>query len=109
MQIFSNKNSKLKILKEKPFKLEKEIQSLFEENLETISNLKFVKSEFVIKDYRIDTLAYDTEANAFVIIEYKRERNFSVIDQGITYLNLMLEYQANFIVEYNEVLCLLKS
>ena len=102
MQIFSNKNSKLKILKEKPFKLEKEIQSLFEENLETISNLKFVKSEFVIKDYRIDTLAYDTEANAFVIIEYKRERNFSVIDQGITYLNLMLEYQANFIVEYNE-------
>jgi len=102
MQIFSNKNSKLKILKEKQFKLEKEIQSLFEENLETISNLKFVKSEFVIKDYRIDTLAYDTEANAFVIIEYKRERNFSVIDQGITYLNLMLEYQANFIVEYNE-------
>ena len=102
MQIFSNKNSKLKILKEKPFNLEKEIQSLFEENLETISNLKFVKSEFVIKDYRIDTLAYDTEANAFVIIEYKRERNFSVIDQGITYLNLMLEYQANFIVEYNE-------
>lgn len=102
MQIFSNKNSKLNILKEKPFKLEKEIQSLFEENLETISNLKFVKSEFVIKDYRIDTLAYDTEANAFVIIEYKRERNFSVIDQGITYLNLMLEYQANFIVEYNE-------
>lgn len=102
MQIFSNKNSKLNILKEKPFKLEKEIQSLFEENLETISNLKFVKSEFAIKDYRIDTLAYDTEANAFVIIEYKRERNFSVIDQGITYLNLMLEYQANFIVEYNE-------
>lgn len=102
MQIFSNKISKLKILKEKPFKLEKEIQSLFEENLETISNLKFVKSEFVIKDYRIDTLAYDTEANAFVIIEYKRECNFSVIDQGITYLNLMLEYQANFIVEYNE-------
>lgn len=102
MQIFSNKNSKLNILKEKPFKLEKEIQSLFEENLETISNLKFVKSEFIIKDYRIDTLAYDTEAKAFVIIEYKRDRNFSVIDQGVTYLNLMLEYQANFIVEYNE-------
>lgn len=102
MQIFSNKNSKLNILKEKPFRLEKEIQSLFEENLESISNLKFVKSEFTIKDYRIDTLAYDTEAKAFVIIEYKRDRNFSVIDQGVTYLNLMLEYQANFIVEYNE-------
>lgn len=102
MQIFSNKSQKLTILKETPFKLEKEIQSLFERNLDIIGNLTFVKSEFKIKDYRIDTLAYDTEANAFVIIEYKRERNFSVIDQGVTYLNLMLDYQADFIVEYNE-------
>ncbi len=102
MQIFSNKKQSLILLKEKPFKLEKEIQTLFEKNLDIIGNLTFVKSEFKIKDYRIDTLAYDTEANAFVIIEYKRERNFSVIDQGVTYLNLMLDYQADFIVEYNE-------
>lgn len=102
MQVFSNKNQKLTILKEKPFKLEKEIQLLFEANLDIIGNLTFVKSEFNIKDYRIDSLAYDNEANAFVIIEYKRERNFSVIDQGVTYLNLMLDYQADFIVEYNE-------
>ena len=102
MQIFSNKKQSLILLKEKPFKLEKEIQILFEKNLDIIGNLTFVKSEFKIKDYRIDTLAYDTEANAFVIIEYKRERNFSVIDQGVTYLNLMLDYQADFIVEYNE-------
>lgn len=102
MQIFSNKKQSLILLKEKPFKLEKEIQTLFEKNLDIVGNLTFVKSEFKIKDYRIDTLAYDTEANAFVIIEYKRERNFSVIDQGVTYLNLMLDYQADFIVEYNE-------
>lgn len=102
MQIFSNKKQSHILLKEKPFKLEKEIQTLFEKNLDIIGNLTFVKSEFKIKDYRIDTLAYDTEANAFVIIEYKRERNFSVIDQGVTYLNLMLDYQADFIVEYNE-------
>lgn len=102
MQIFSNKNKELNLLNEKPFKLEKEIQTLFEENLSTISNLKFVKSEFTIKGYRIDTLAYDEESKSFVIIEYKRERNFSVIDQGVTYLNLMLEYKSDFIVEYNE-------
>ncbi|XKM13245.1 DUF5655 domain-containing protein [Orbaceae bacterium ac157xtp] len=102
MQIFSNKNNQLTQLKEKPFKLEKEIQTLFEANLEMIGNITFVKSEFRIKDYRIDTLAYDTEAKAFVIIEYKRDRNFSVVDQGVTYLNLMLDYQADFIVEYNE-------
>jgi len=91
-------------IKEKPFKLEKEIQKLFERNLQTIMNLEFVKSELQIKDKRLDTLAYDTQTKAFVIIEYKRDRNISVFDQGITYLNLMLQNQAEFIVEYNESL-----
>ena len=102
MQLFNIKHDKLNSIDEQPFKLEKDIQNLFEKNLQTISNLKFVKSEFAVKDYRIDTLAYDTEANAFVIIEYKKSSNLSVIDQGVTYLNLMLEYKANFIIEYNE-------
>lgn len=102
MQLFNIKHEKLNSIDEQPFKLEKDIQNLFEKNLQTISNLKFVKSEFAVKDYRIDTLAYDTEANAFVIIEYKKGSNLSVIDQGVTYLNLMLEYKANFIIEYNE-------
>ncbi len=101
MQIFTI-NEVLNILEEKPFKLEKEIQTLFEKNLSVISNWQFVKSEFTIKGYRIDTLAYDEESQSFVIIEYKRERNFSVIDQGFTYLNLMLECKSDFIVEYNE-------
>lgn len=102
MRLFNIKHDKLNSIDEQPFKLEKDIQNLFEKNLQTISNLKFVKSEFAVKDYRIDTLAYDTEANAFVIIEYKKGSNLSVIDQGVTYLNLMLEYKANFIIEYNE-------
>lgn len=102
MQLFNIKHDKLNSIDEQPFKLEKDIQNLFEKNLQTISNLKFVKSEFAVKDYRIDTLAYDMEANAFVIIEYKKGSNLSVIDQGVTYLNLMLEYKANFIIEYNE-------
>lgn len=102
MQLFNIKHDKLNSIDEQPFKLEKDIQNLFEKNLQTISNLKFVKSEFAVKDYRIDTLAYDMEANAFVIIEYKKSSNLSVIDQGVTYLNLMLEYKANFIIEYNE-------
>jgi len=105
MQLFNIKHDKLNSIDEQPFKLEKDIQNLFEKNLQTISNLKFVKSEFAVKDYRIDTLAYDTEANAFVIIEYKKGSNLSVIDQGVTYLNLMLEYKANFIIEYNESWC----
>lgn len=94
----------ISILKEKPFKLEKEIQSLFENNLKELMDLQLVKSEFSIKNKRIDTLAYDTQSNAFIIIEYKRSKNISVVDQGFTYLSLMLENKADFIVEYNETL-----
>ena len=92
----------LKYIKEKPFKLEKEIQDLTENNLKTIFGLEFVKSEFALNNFRIDTLAFDKEANAFVIIEYKRDKNFSVIDQGYAYLALMLNNKADFILEFNE-------
>ena len=104
MQIYQQKEKKINALKEKPFKLEKEIQSLFENHLESIMGLKLVKSEFSIKNKRIDTLAYDKQTKAFIIIEYKRSKNISVVDQGFTYLSLMLENKADFIVEYNETL-----
>lgn len=102
MQLFTSAKSQLASLREQPFKLEKDMQTLFERNLEAITGFKFVKSEFVVKAQRFDTLAFDVESQSFVIIEYKRERNFSVIDQGVSYLNLMLENKAEFIVEYNE-------
>ncbi len=105
MHLYNLKSKEsIAILKEKPFKLEKEIQSLFESNLNELMNLQLVKSEFSIKNKRIDTLAYDAQSNAFIIIEYKRSKNISVVDQGFTYLSLMLENKADFIVEYNETL-----
>jgi predicted transport protein len=64
--------------------------------------LQLVKSEFELKGLCIDTLAFDPESRGFIIIEYKRDRNFSVIDQGMAYLNLMLNNKADFILEYNE-------
>lgn len=104
MPIYANKNGTITQIKEKPFKLEKEIQQLFESNLNTIMGLELVKSEFSIKNKRIDSLAYDAQNKAFIIIEYKRDKNISVVDQGFTYLSLMLENKADFIVEYNESL-----
>lgn len=104
MALYINQTGKLKEVKEKPFKLEKDIQKVFEANLSAIMGLELVKSEFTIKNKRIDTLAYDAQACAFIIIEYKRDKNFSVVDQGFTYLSLMLENKADFIVEYNESL-----
>lgn len=104
MILYSNNSGNLKEIKEKPFKLEREIQSVFEANLSTIMSLELVKSEFTIKNKRIDTLAFDKQSKAFIIIEYKRDKNISVVDQGFTYLSLMLENKADFIVEYNESL-----
>jgi predicted transport protein len=101
MALFKIEKS-LEYIKEKPFRLEKEIQELTENNLNTILGLDFVKSEFALNNFRIDTLAFDKEANAFVIIEYKRDKNFSVIDQGYAYLSLMLNNKADFILEFNE-------
>ncbi len=83
-------------------KLEKDIQNLFENNLSALTGFELVRSEFSIKNKRIDTLAYDPKAKAFIIIEYKRDKNTSVVDQGFTYLSLMLENKSDFIVEYNE-------
>jgi predicted transport protein len=105
MHLYNLKSKEsISVLKEKPFKLEREIQTLFENNLNELMDLQLVKSEFSIKNKRIDTLAYDTQSNAFIIIEYKRSKNISVVDQGFTYLSLMLENKADFIVEYNETL-----
>lgn len=96
-----NKN-KLELIKELPFKLEKEIQNITELNLASIFGLEFVRSEFSLNNFRLDTLAFDNESSSFVIIEYKRDKNFSVIDQGYAYLALMLNNKADFILEYNE-------
>ena len=102
MPIFRiQKNEQLNQIKENSFKLEKEIQQLTEKNLNLVFGLEFVKSEFGLNNFRIDTLAFDNEAKTFVIIEYKRDKNFSVIDQGYAYLALMLNNKADFILEYN--------
>ena len=104
MNIYALKSGILSQIKELPFKLEREIQSIFEQNLNTVMGLELVKSEFSIKNKRIDTLAYDPQSKAFIIIEYKKDKNISVVDQGFTYLSLMLENKADFIIEYNESL-----
>jgi predicted transport protein len=102
MTLYVNNNGLLKEVSEKPFKLEREIQAIFEKNLYDVMSFTLVRSEFSIKNRRIDTLAFDETTNAFIIIEYKRDKNISVIDQGFTYLGLMLENKADFIIEYNE-------
>lgn len=102
MSTYKIYNEQLALIKEKPFKLEKEIQNIVEKNLHTLLGLEFIRAEFSLNSFRIDSLAFDSEKKSFVIIEYKRDKNFSVIDQGYAYLSLMLNNKAEFILEYNE-------
>ncbi len=102
MKLYTITNDKLKSISPDNFKLEKEIQTLVEGNLEELFNLQFVKSELTIKNFRVDTLGFDKENKSFVVIEYKRDKNYSVIDQGYTYMSLMLNNKSDFILEYNE-------
>ncbi len=90
MKLFTIHNEKLKSISSSDFKLEKDIQNLVENNLEELFHLYVVKSELTIKNFRVDTLCFDKENNSFVVIEYKKDRNFSVIDQGYTYMSLHL-------------------
>ncbi|MFQ3675250.1 MAG: DUF5655 domain-containing protein [Endomicrobiia bacterium] len=102
MGIYKIINKKLKYVEETNFKLEKEIQRMCEDNLEELFGLKVVKSEFVIQNFRIDTLAFNPKIKSFVVLEYKKDKNFSVIDQGYAYLSLILNNKADFVLAYNE-------
>jgi len=102
MEIFTKDGDSLKEITEIEFRLEKDLQTIVEKNLNQILGIDFVKSEFPLHKLRIDTLGFDRESNSFVIIEYKRDKSSSVVDQGLTYLSLMLNNKAEFILTYNE-------
>lgn len=102
MSLFNLDDFHLNYIREVPFKLEKEIQTLCEQNMKELLGCDFVKSEFAVENFRLDSLSFDKESKSFVIVEYKRDRNFSVIDQGYAYLALMLNHKSDFILEYNE-------
>lgn len=103
MYLFSiGKDNRLTEVRERAFSKERELQRYCEKSLDLIFGLQFVKSEFALNKFRIDTLAYDAATKSFVIIEYKKDKNFSVIDQGYAYLSLLLNNKADFILEYNE-------
>jgi len=78
--------------------LEKSLQQLIEANLETFLGARFLAAEHITgKSHggRIDTLGID-ENHFPVIIEYKRAVNENVINQGLFYLDWLLDHRADF-------------
>ena len=103
MILYNLKGGKLSLVDSKSFGLEKEIQTIVENNTEELFNLRLVCSEFSIDNFRFDSVCFDEESKSFVIIEYKKGHSFSIIDQGFSYLSTMLQNKSDFILEYNEV------
>ena len=78
--------------------VEKILQVLLEKNLESTLGVRFLQSEYStgkIHAGRIDTLGID-ENDCPVIIEYKRSTNENVINQGLYYLDWLLDHKAEF-------------
>lgn len=78
--------------------LEKPLQVLIEANLLPMLGIRFVATEYVTgKTHggRIDSLGLD-ENNSPVIIEYKRSIGENVINQGLYYLDWLMDHQAEF-------------
>lgn len=78
--------------------VEKQLQSLIEAQMECFLGVRFLASEYATgKTHkgRIDSLGLD-ENGCPVIIEYKRHSNENVINQGLFYLDWLLDHQAEF-------------
>lgn len=98
MKLFKLQSNVLEDVEGIPFQKERDIQNLIEENMSTVFGFTMIKSEFSVGNYRIDTLCYDEERNSFVIVEYKKGASYSVIDQGFSYYQLMLNNKSDFIL-----------
>jgi predicted transport protein len=78
--------------------LEKPLQVLIERNMETLFGIRFLASEYSTGKRhggRIDSLGLD-ENRSPVIFEYKRDTNQNVINQGLFYLDWLLDHVGEF-------------
>ena len=96
MALFKIENSKAQKVKSAKAEREKDIQVIFENNLEEILNVYFLETEYPTGfGGRIDSLGIDKDGSP-VIIEYKKTQSESIINQGLSYLRWLLDHKDNF-------------
>jgi RecB family endonuclease NucS len=70
----------------------------FEQNLEDLLGVSFIASEVTTGDRqrgRIDTLGIDQDGNP-TIVEYKKSAKDNVINQGLFYLDWLVDHKGDF-------------
>ena len=106
MPLYQIKQNSVQQIKPASFKTERELQRLFEENLESLLGARFIASEFTTGDRqrgRIDTLGLDEDGTP-VIIEYKKTSKENVINQGLFYLDWLVDHKGDFTIAAQEAL-----
>ena len=58
----------------------KELQTFLKWDIETILGYKVIYTEFLVGNFRIDSLAFDEKTKSFKIIEYKNVKKASLGD-----------------------------
>jgi len=100
MPVFRSAAGKATQLAPVKFKQEKELQRFVEQNLEVLLGIRLVATEFTTGEKhggRIDTLGSDEAGNP-VILEYKWDKSDSVVNQGLFYLDWLLDHRGDFVV-----------
>jgi predicted transport protein len=98
IKLFRTENGQVQQLEGRSVAVEKSIQNLIEKHLDAFLGVRFLASEFSTGPKhggRIDTLGLD-ENGYPVIIEYKRSLNENVINQGLFYLDWLMDHRGNF-------------
>jgi len=98
IKIFKTNGDSVTQLEGKSVALEKSLQEMIEKHLDVFLGVRFLATEYLTgRTYagRIDTLGID-ENGCPVIIEYKRSTNENVINQGLFYLDWLLDHKAEF-------------
>jgi len=106
MPLYQIKQQKANQIKPSSFKNERELQKLFEANLESLLGVRFVASEFTTGDRqrgRIDSLGVDQDGTP-VIVEYKKMGKENVINQGLFYLDWLVDHKGDFTLAAQEKL-----
>lgn len=76
--------------------LEKDLQVVIENNMQAFFGAAFLATEYRTTDGgRVDSIGID-ENQRPVIFEYKRSINENVINQGLFYLNWLLDHKGSF-------------
>ena len=96
LKLFQTRDEALGELESSSAPLERGLQTLFEKNLETLLGVRFLASEYsTTHGGRMDTLGVD-ENGYPVIIEYKRDRSENIINQGLFYLDWLMDHRGDF-------------